>query len=152
MKISGVLEVDYPIERVWNLLQDPTRSVAAMPGVQSVEVIDDGTFTAVVAQRVGPFRVQFKLNMSLTETDPPHRLVASGQGKESGGSLLKVPSAVIELVELDEELTRLSFEIDFSLMGKLGTLGYPVVKHKASDMARVFGENLKKELERPPAS
>ena len=148
MKISGNLEVGYPIQRVWDLLQDPAKSVGAMPGVQSLEVIDDETFIAVVAQRVGPFRVQFKLNMSLIEADPPHRLVATGQGKDTGGSLLKVPSAVIELHELEEELTRLSFEIDFSLMGKLGTLGYPVAKHKAGDMARVFGENLKKELER----
>jgi carbon monoxide dehydrogenase subunit G len=118
-----------------------------MPGVQSLEVVDDTTFTAVVAQRVGLFRTQFDLSLSLTEVDPPRRLVATGQGKEAGGSLLKVSSAVIELEVLAEDRTRLSFEIDFSLLGKLGTLGYPVVKHKAGDMARQFADNLRKEME-----
>ena len=81
--------------------------------------------------------------MTLTEVDPPHRLVATGQGKEAGGSLLKVSSAVIELEALAQDQTRLSFDIDFTL---LGTLGYPVIKHKAEQMSQHFAENLRKEL------
>ena len=146
MKISDSLVVDYPIQQVWDLLQDPRRSAAALPGVQALEVVDDTTFTVSVAQRVGPFRAQFQLSMTLTEVDPPNRLVATGQGKEAGGSLLKVSSAVIELEALSGDQTRLSFDIDFSLLGKLGTLGYPVIKHKAGEMSRRFAENLRKEL------
>jgi len=146
VKISDSLVVDYPIQRVWDLLQDPRRSAAALPGVQTLEVVDDTTFTVSVAQRVGPFRAQFQLSMTLTEVDPPNRLVATGQGKEAGGSLIKVSSAVIELEALTGDQTRLSFDIDFSLLGKLGTLGYPVIKHKAGEMSRHFAENLRKEL------
>jgi len=146
VKISDSLVVDYPIQRVWDLLQDPRRSAAAMPGVEILEVVDDTTFTVSVTQRVGPFRTKFQLSMSLTEVDPPNRLVATGQGKEAGGSLLKVSSAVIELEALTGEQTRLSFDIDFSLLGKLGTLGYPVIKHKAKEMSQRFAENLRKEL------
>lgn len=146
MKISDSLVVDFPIQHVWDLLQDPHRSAAAMPGVESLEVVDDTTFNVSVAQRVGPFRAQFQLTMTLTEVDPPHRLVATGQGKEAGGSLLKVSSAVIELEALAQDQTRLSFDIDFTLLGKLGTLGYPVIKHKAGQMSQSFAENLRKEL------
>ena len=146
MKISDSLVVDYPIQQVWDLLQDPHRSAAALPGVQTLEVVDDTTFTVSVAQRIGPFRAQFQLSMTLTEVDPPNRLVATGQGKEAGGTVIKVSSAVIELEALTGDQTRLSFDIDFSLLGKLGTLGYPVIKHKAGEMARRFAENLRKEL------
>ena len=82
----------------------------------------------------------------MTEVDPTHRLVATSQGKEAGGSLLKVSSAVIELEALPGDQTRLSFDIDFSLLGKRGTLRYPVIKHKAGEMYRRFAENLRKEL------
>ena len=146
MKISDSLVVDYPIQQVWDLLQDPHRSAAALPGVQTLEVVDDTTFTVSVAQRIGPFRAQFQLSMTLTEVDPPNRLVATGQGKEAGGTVIKVSSAVIELEALTGDQTRLSFDIDFSLLGKLGTLGYPVIKHKAGEMSRRFAENLRKEL------
>ena len=146
MKISDSLEVEFPIQRVWDLLQDPRRSMGAMPGVQSIEIRDETTFDLTVAQRVGPFRVKFQVTMNLTEVAPPTRLVATGQGKESAGTLLRIPSAVLELEALGEERTRLSYEIEFSLMGKLGTLGYPMIKHKAGEMSRTFAENLRKEL------
>jgi|TARA_B100000446_G_scaffold157992_1_gene155701 hypothetical protein len=31
-------------------------------------------------------------------------------------------------------------------MGKLGTLGYPIIKHKAGEMFKTFADNLQKEL------
>ena len=146
MKISESLEVEFPIQRVWDLLEDPRRSMGAMPGVQSIEIRDETTFELTVAQRVGPFRVQFQVIMSLSELTPPTRLVASGQGKESSGTLLQIPSAVLELESLGDERTRLSYEIEFSLLGKLGTLGYPMIKYKAAEMSRIFADNLRKEL------
>ena len=146
MKISDSLEVEFPIQRVWDLLQDPQRFMGAMPGVQSIEIRDETTFDLTVAQRVGPFRVQFQVTMNLVEVTPPTRLVATGQGKESSGTLLRIPSAVLELEALVEDRTRLSYEIEFSLMGKLGTLGYPMIKHKAGEMSKTFADNLRKEL------
>ncbi len=146
MKISDSLEVEFPIQRVWDLLQDPRRFMGAMPGVQSIEIRDETTFDLTVAQRVGPFRVQFQVTMNLVEVTPPTRLVATGQGKESSGTLLRIPSAVLELEALVEDRTRLSYEIEFSLMGKLGTLGYPMIKHKAGEMSKTFADNLRKEL------
>ncbi len=146
MKISDSLEVEFPIQQVWDLLQDPRRFMGAMPGVQSIEIRDETTFDLTVAQRVGPFRVQFQVTMNLVEVTPPARLVATGQGKESSGTLLRIPSAVLELEALVEDRTRLSYEIEFSLMGKLGTLGYPMIKHKAGEMSKTFADNLRKEL------
>ena len=147
MKISDSLEVEFPIQRVWELLQDPRRFMGAMPGVQSIEIRDETTFYLTVAQRVGTFRVQFQVTINLVEVKPPTRLVATGQGKESSGTLLRIPSAVLELEALGEERTRLSYEIEFSLMGKLGTLGYPMIKHKAGEMSKTFADNLRNELD-----
>ncbi len=151
MKISDSLEVEFPIQQVWDLLEDPRRSMGAMPGVQSVEIRDETTFDLTVAQRVGPFRVQFQVTMILSEVTPPTRLVATGQGKESSGTLLRIPSAVLELESLSEDRTRLSYEIEFTLMGKLGTLGYPMIKHKAGEMSKTFADNLRKELASAPS-
>ena len=151
MKISDSLEVDYPIQQVWDLLEDPRRSMGAMPGVQSVDVRDDTTFDLTVAQRMGPFRVQFKVTMTLEEVTPPTRLVATGRGKESSGTLLRIPSAVLELEALGDDRTKLTYEIEFSLMGKLGTLGYPMLKHKAGEMSKKFADNLRQELSGTPS-
>ena len=149
MNLSGSLEVDAPSDRVWELLRDPERLVSAIPGVESFKALDDTTFSARVAQRVGPFRARFDLSMTITEIDPPRRLVATGHGTETGGSSsrLRIPSVVIELEPTSSGGTTVSYDIEFSLMGKLGTLGYPVVKLRAGEMARLFGDNLQRELE-----
>ena len=60
--------------------------------------------------------------------------------------MLRIPSAVLELEALGEERTQLSYEIEFSLMGKLGTMGYPMIKHKAGEMSKTFADNLREEL------
>jgi len=31
-------------------------------------------------------------------------------------------------------------------MGKFRTLGYPIIKHKAGEMSKIFADNLQKEL------
>ncbi len=147
MEFAYSLDVDSPINRVWSLLRDPQTMAPAIPGFQSLEVVDDKTFRVQIAQRVGPFRAQFDLQMVLTEVLDYRKLAASGQGTETGGSWLKVPSAIVELESISDDKTRLSFNMEFSILGKLGTLGYPVVKQKAGEMARRFGENLKKGLE-----
>ena len=151
MKISDSLEVEFPTQQVWNLVQDPRRSMGAMPGVESVDIRDDTTLDLTVAQRMGPFRVRFQVTMSLEEVTPPTRLVATGRGKESSGTLLRIPSAVLELEDLGEGKTRLSYEIEFSLMGKLATLGYPMLKHKAGEMSKKSADNLREELSRAPS-
>lgn len=142
MKIADSLEVDHPIQQVWDLLQQPQFFLSAMPGVQSWEALNETTFDTLVLQRVGPFRVQFQVQMTLDEVDPPRRLVASGQGKESSGSMLSIPSAVLELEELPGDRTKLSFEIEFSLTGKLGSLGSMMIRRKASEMSKEFANNL----------
>ena len=150
MDFSHSLVVDAPLERVWALVRDPRLFASAIPGLQSLDVLDDTTFRAGVTQRVGPFRAQFDLRMTITDIVESKRIAATGQGTEGGGGWLKVPSAVVELEPLADGQTRLSFSMEFSLLGKLGTLGYPVIKQKAAQMARLFGENLKRALELSP--
>ena len=64
----------------------------------------------------------------------------------------KGPSAVVEMAALDDGKTEWSFKIEFTLLGKLGAMGYPLVKRKAAEMAQLFGENLRERLERDGSS
>ena len=76
--------------------------------------------------------------------DGPSPFGAKGLGE--GGIVSAAPSAVLELESLGEHRTRLFCEIEFSLMGKLGALGYPMIKHKAGETSKTFAKNLRKEL------
>ena len=151
MDFSHSLIIDAPAQRVWSLLRDPHSIAPAIPGFQALEVIDDDNFSVQISQRIGPFRARFDLRMIITEIVELKLIRATGQGAEAGGGFLKVPSAVVEMESLGDEKTELSFNIAFTLLGKLGAMGYPLVKRKAGDMAQVFGENLRERLEQDGA-
>ena len=151
MDFSHSLIVDAPAQRVWSLLRDPHSIAPAIPGFQALEVIDDDNFSVQISQRIGPFQARFDLRMTITEIVDLKLIRATGQGAEAGGGFLKVPSAVVEMASVGDEKTELSFNIEFTLLGKLGAMGYPLVKRKAGEMAQVFGENLRERLEQDGA-
>ena len=151
MDFSHSLIIDAPAQRVWSLLRDPHSIAPAIPGFQALEVIDDDNFSVQISQRIGPFRVKFDLRMPITEIVDLKLIRATGQGAEAGGGFLKVPSAVGEMASLGDGKTELSFNIEFTLLGKLGAMGYPLVKRKAGEMAQVFGENLRERQEQDGA-
>ena len=151
MDFSYSLIVYAPVQRIWSLLRDPHSIAPAIPGFQALEVIDDDNFSVQISQRIGPFRARFKLGMTITEIVDLKLIRATGQGAVAGGGFLKVPLAVVEMVSLGDGKTELSFNIEFTLLGKLGAMGYPLVKRKAGEMAQVFGENLRERLEQDGA-
>ena len=151
MDFSHSLIIDAPAQRVWSLLRDPHSIAPAIPGFQALEVIDDDNFSVQISQRIGPFRARFNLRMTITEIVDLKLIRATGQGAEAGGGFLKVPSAVVEMASLGDGKTELSFNIEFTILGKLGAMGYPLVKRKAGEMAQVFGENLRERLEQDGA-
>ena len=151
MDFSHSLIVDAPAQRVWSLLRDPHSIAPAIPGFQALEVIDDDNFSVQISQRIGPFRARFDLRMTITEIVDLKLIRATGQGAEAGGGFLNVPSTVVEMASLGDGKTELSFNIEFTLLGKLGAMGYPLVKRKAGEMAQVFGENLRERLEQDGA-
>ena len=151
MDFSHSLIVDAPPLRVWSLLRDPHSIAPAIPGFQALQVIDDDNFSVQISQRIGPFRARFDLRMTITKIVDLKLIRATGQGAEAGGGFLKIPSAVVEMASLGDGKTELSFNIEFTLLGKLGAMGYPLVKRKAGEMAQVFGENLRERLEQDGA-
>ena len=151
MDFSHSLIIDAPAQRVWSLLRDPHSIAPAIPGFQALEVIDDDNFSVQISQRIGLFRARFDLRMTITEIVDLKLIRATGQGAEAGGGFLKVPSAVVEMASLGAGKTELSFNIEFTLLGKLGAMGYPLVNRKAGEIAQVFGENLRERLEQDGA-
>ena len=143
--------IDALQERVWDFLMDPERLAGCIPGCQEVQAIDDTTFKVRIKVKVGPFSTTQTATMRLTEMDPPHHLVAEGQGDDPRMASKVVMKTRLDLSPLDDGKTRLDYTIDVKLLGRLGMLGEAVMRAKAREMSAQFARNLKSAIEQDQA-
>ena len=85
MKVEREIHLGVPRDRVWSFLWDVPRLAACIPGAREVRAIEDGKrYAAVVADKLGPFRVQFPLEIEVLEASRP-RGFAPGPGGGTPG-------------------------------------------------------------------
>ena len=149
MDLKDTFTVEAPREKVWDLFWNFPRLAACLPGCESIERIDDANFKARVAQRVGPFQIALDLNLTLDDVQQNKSVAFSGSGGDKRGNNLKIARAALELDPVSDAETSVSYDMDFTLFGKLGTMGNSVVKRKVEEMRKEFTRRLTEAVAAP---
>lgn len=134
-------------EQVWAFLWDVDRVARCLPGCRDVRtVVAHQRYEAVVAERVGPFKVQFPLEIQVLAAEAPTHLQVQASGRDASiGSSLQV---TLDLrIEGQGAGSRLVIHSDVAIQGKLGTLGHGVIQPKANGIMGQFAEALRRELQ-----
>jgi hypothetical protein len=148
VRVERDVRIAAPREAVWDFLWDVPRLAACIPGARDVATVEAGKrYTAVVADKVGPFRVQFPLQIDVLEAQAPERLRARAGGRDA---------AVDGLVKVDLDValsaadggTTLRLAADINVLGKLGTLGHSVIVRKGNDLVDRFAAAVREQLEK----
>lgn len=142
MDIEKTLTVNAPADRVWGLLLDPQVMGGCVPGMQSIEVISDTEYVAVIHVKIAFVSAKFKLRTTIVEQRAPHYLRTEGTGEDASvASSLKQQSEIF-LTELPDGQTELRILVKVDVLGRLGTFGLSVMKTKADRMWDEFSQNL----------
>ena len=129
---------------VYAALLNPEILLVCVPGAKEVTgSVDDG-FDAVVTQKVGPVKATFKGHVSLSEMVEGETLTISGEGK--GGAAGFAKGSAIVVLTASETGTRLVYEVDAKVGGKLAQLGSRLIDGFAKKMADQFFTNLQDAL------
>jgi hypothetical protein len=147
MKVEREIAIHAPPETVWAFLWDVPRLTACIPGATDVRTIEDGQrYTAVVGEKVGPFKVQFPLTIEVLEVEAPTHLRARAGGRDASvDGLVKVEIDVALTAAGDGTSLRLA--ADINVLGKLGALGHSVIIRKGNDIVDRFGAAIRAHLE-----
>lgn len=147
MRFEKEIEIDSSKERVWEFLWDVDRFIACVPGCKEANTVEKGkTYTAVMVEKVGPFRVEFPLRIEVLQSQEMSYIKAQASGNDSRvGSRMKVELEV-QLKE-DGGKTRLGLAANVDILGKLATLGHSIIKRKADEAMETFAQSIKKRLE-----
>ena len=118
-----------------------------LPGCRDAKtVVPHQRYECVVSERVGPFKVQFPMDIQVLEAEEHRRLKAQASGRDSSmGSSLKV---ILDLaLEGTESGSKIRITSDTTIMGKLGTPGHGIIQHKADGIMNQFANAVRRELE-----
>ena len=147
MEMTGSRVIAADRDTVWAALLSPEVLKACVPGCQSLEGSADEGFTATVVQKVGPVKATFKGEVTLQDRVPPDSLTLSGEGKGGAAGFAK-GAAKVTLSE-DAGGTRLDYEVDAKVGGKLAQLGSRIIDGFARKMADQFFDKFQEAVEGP---
>jgi hypothetical protein len=146
MKIGGELSVRAPREAVFAALQDARVFASCIDGIQDLTEIDPTHYTAVFETRIAYLKFRFNVAVEMTKAESPDTIEGKVEGKPMGIVGRLTATAITKLSEAAED-TRINYEIDATLTGKLGSIGQPVLKAKAKELEKEFAARLKAKFE-----
>jgi uncharacterized protein len=139
-----------PREAVFNALQDAAFFASCIDGVKQLAQIDPAHYNAVFETTIAYMKFRFKLAIEVIREEPPSVLEARVEGTPLGIVGRLTATSLTRLTqEVDE--TKIEYEIEAALAGKLGSLGQPVLWSKAKEMEKQFATRLCAAFEQTPA-
>ena len=141
MKFSGEITVNAQRAAVYAALTDAQAFASLIDGISSLTPRDDGRFDAVLETKVAYMSFKFKVTVEFTQLTPPQEIAGKIEGAPLGLVGRLTATTVTRLSEAGD-VTKIQYEIDTALTGKLGSIGQPVLKAKAREMEKQFATNL----------
>jgi len=142
MKFTGDISVPAPREAVYAKVRDARFFASCVEGVRDLNEIDSDHYTAVLDTKVAYLKFKFNVAVEVVRADPPHEIEAKIEGTPLGIVGRLTASSVTRLAE-ENGGTKISYEIEAALTGKLGSLGQPVLRSKAKELERQFAERMR---------
>jgi carbon monoxide dehydrogenase subunit G len=142
MAVTMSGEFVLPADRatVWARLNDADTLRASIPGCESLEKLSDTELQAAVKVKIGPVSARFKGKVNLTDIDAPNSYRISGQG-EGGVAGFAKGGANVRLADAEGGATRLNYDVDAQVGGKIAQLGSRLIDSSARKLAEQFFAN-----------
>ncbi len=119
---------------------------ACIPGLESLSLENDNTYSGQIIVKVGPIRAQFEGTVNFISAETPDRLEAEIEAKDKLSSSNIKGSFTSEL-SAENGGTRVDYQIKILIRGKLAQFGMPVVRATTKKMAAQFGKCLQNKIQ-----
>ena len=135
MKLSGSYQINLEKQKVWDALNDPEVLRKSIPGCEDFKKNSDTEFTATATNKIGPFNASFTGDIELKNINAPHSYLIEGSGNSPVG--FANGEAKVKL-EDSEGGTKLIYEVEANVGGKIAQVGSRLIDMTAKKMADIF--------------
>lgn len=137
---SVSFDVNAPVDRVWAFLSDIRQVGSCVPGVQSVDIVDDRHARWNLKLKIGPLSQEIKVETETLEQTPPSR------GRFRGISDNMEMLGTIEL-EPKGGATSVTYTMSVQAKGPLGRIMDNFMKGKVKSQTEELAANVKRAIE-----
>ena len=141
MKFSGELTVTAPRPEVYKAVRDARFLASCVEGVRDLQETGPDTYAAVFETKVAYMKFSFKVTVQVTRAEEPREIEAKVDGTPLG-IVGRLAATSVTTLSDDGDGTKIAYDVDAALTGKLGSLGQPVLRAKAKEMERYFAARL----------
>ena len=147
MIIEEKFTVNAPAQKVWDFIINPELIGPCVPGLEKIDVIDENTYDTVVKVKVGFIKVKMNTRTVITEKDPPHHMKTVSDGRDALKAGEVHQEMTVDLKEVSDNTTEISYKADVRITGKLATFGEKIMRSTTKKLSEQFIKNLKQKLE-----
>ncbi|WP_126424915.1 SRPBCC family protein [Brevibacillus marinus] len=145
MNGNGSIELNAPIEHVWNKLMDPEVLSQCIMGCKQMVQIEEGKYRAELSVGIAAVKGTYDATVALTDVQAPksYKLVVHGEGAPGYVDA----EGLIRLSEQEGGKTTLSYDYNAEVGGKVAAIGQRMLGGVAKLIINDFFKKLKKEIE-----
>jgi uncharacterized protein len=141
MKLSGTIMVQASRVQVYKALRDARLFASCVEGVHDLVETGPDAYGATFETKVAYMKFAFKVTVSVVRAEEPREIEAKIEGTPLGIVGRLTATSLTRLTEVSGA-TRIDYDVEAALTGKLGSLGQPVLRAKAKEMERQFAARL----------
>lgn len=141
MKFTGELTVKAPRETVYKAVRDARFFASCVDGVRDLQETAADKYAAIFETKVAYMKFAFKVTVEVVRVEEPRQIEARIEGTPLGIVGRLTATSLTTLTEAGDE-TKIAYDVEAGLTGKLGSLGQPVLRAKAKEMERQFAARL----------
>jgi uncharacterized protein len=145
MQFEGTFETAAPRDRVWAFVIDPQQVGQCGPGVESIEVMDEGHFKATAKVGIGFISARFVVDLEFVDVDEPNQATIKAHGQAPGSAV--DGTAQIRLSDADGGGTRMDWSATVNIAGTLASVGARLIEGTANKMIGQTFDCMKAKLE-----
>jgi carbon monoxide dehydrogenase subunit G len=146
MILDGKIDLDVPVQKAWDFLIDIKKFSTCLPGIDSVQQIDDKTFGGIISATVGPISGKFNFRSTIVESRPPEQMVVKTEGQDTVTKSTVNADMTVDLRRVSDGKSQMDYKADVKIKGRLGILGDMVLRATATLILQEFTKRLHKGL------
>lgn len=148
MNFERDLTVSSGREKCWEVLTDVPRLVSWVSIVQDAQELSRlERYTAVLMDRLGPFKLRADLDISLDDVRENEHVHVKAAGEDRQVSSRIGIDAALSLTETDSGGTTIAVVGSYEVVGRVATLGAGMIRQKAAKILDEFFAHAAAELD-----